>query len=63
MNRLSPNLALIECLKERSVHFSELLKDRLYFATVSEVNLNFFLKKSDSTLLFCHFDKELTYQP
>nr|XP_046915531.1 dual specificity protein phosphatase CDC14B-like isoform X1 [Dermatophagoides farinae] len=54
---------LLEMVKERSLHFTEFLTNRLYFATVSEVNLNLFLKKSDSIVCFLHFDKELLYTP
>lgn len=54
---------ILDMVKERSLHFSEFLTNRLYFATVSEMNLNFFLKKSDSNVSFLHFDKELLYTP
>uniref|UniRef100_A0A6P6XT81 protein-tyrosine-phosphatase n=1 Tax=Dermatophagoides pteronyssinus TaxID=6956 RepID=A0A6P6XT81_DERPT len=54
---------ILDMVKERSLHFSEFLTNRLYFVTVSEMNLNFFLKKSDSNVSFLHFDKELLYTP
>lgn len=73
----------ISLVKERALHFSELVKgkcvdnwksrqqqqqnplftDRFFFATLTDVNVKYFLKKStDHRLCFVCVDSELTYQ-
>ncbi|KAJ6224877.1 hypothetical protein RDWZM_003422 [Blomia tropicalis] len=52
----------VDYVKERSLHFSELLGGRLYFATVTEVKLKQFMKKSTPNVQFICTDNEFVYQ-
>lgn len=52
----------VDFVKERSLHFCELLRDQLYFATLSDVNLKSFVKKSHPHVHFLFVDNDFVYQ-
>lgn len=57
------NLPLLQWLPLNSTTFLSLSLDRLYFATLSDVNLKSFVKKSSSTVHYLFVDNDFVYQP